>query len=522
MAEHRGDGDPAEQEADRAHYRNELARRLLELGYETVPTMIGPVPGFELADYGREMREAFSTRRRDILEDMKRRGVAYSAARAQQAALYTRRRKAEPAMQELRRIWQRRAREAGLPTRDAAARARRSRRAERQAEARPVLPVHEAVWRAVEHLEERAADAHEAAGEARAALDRLHERLAAGVAARVGLSARSRPRIRNYHRWRETMQGLRAEALGRMEAIPDLPHMDAALLGDMAAIVAEGRAIAAAEAAAGPVAGRLRASIEERARLIDEAGDRRATCSLRAPLTAWRRDARARLEEAQRLLEENGPLARHAHALPELREAVAANRKTLEDAVALDERHAACLRDMLEIRYHKTLSRTRRRIDQTSTTAVTLGIVVLATAAYLPALFLQDHRFRSLWPWRAHVWSHQPKRQLEGVIAVLARSVRSISGSISARFASARRVEDFRNVLFGACSAFTRVAARMVAEPPKAARLHRSASGHVVASITRSDCFRLERQLAGRGLHPLGNGAFPRRTIRISNERTPR
>ena len=138
-----------------AHYRNELARRLLELGYETVPTMIGPVPGFELADYGREVREAFSTRRRDILEDMKRRGVAYSAARAQQAALYTRRRKAEPAMQELRRIWRRRAREAGLPTRDAAARARRSRRAERQAEARPVLPVHEAVWRAVEHLEER-------------------------------------------------------------------------------------------------------------------------------------------------------------------------------------------------------------------------------------------------------------------------------------------------------------------------------------------------------------------------------
>ena len=82
--------------------------------------MIGPVPGFELAGYGREVREAFSTRRRDILEDMKRRGVAYSAARAQQAALYTRRRKAEPAMQELRRIWRRRAREAGLPSREAA------------------------------------------------------------------------------------------------------------------------------------------------------------------------------------------------------------------------------------------------------------------------------------------------------------------------------------------------------------------------------------------------------------------
>ena len=245
------------------------------------------------------------------------------------------------------------------------------------------------------------------------------------MAARVGLTGRSRPRIRNYHRWRETMQGLRAEAdavfadrarygphldavadlrdgiaranaelkgmlaaddavrpilvdwwrlqdrartagrhwyredgreelLGRMEAIPDLPHRDAALLEDMAAVVAEGRAIAAAEAAAGPVAVRLRNCIEERARLIDETGDRRATCSLRAPLTAWRRDARARLEEARRLLEENGPLARHAHALPELREAIAADRKALQDAVALDERHAACLRDMVEILRRET------------------------------------------------------------------------------------------------------------------------------------------------------------------------
>ena len=138
-----------------AHYRNELARRLQEMGYETVPTMIGPVPGFELAGYDREVRDAFSTRRRDILEDIRKRGGPYSAARAQQAALYTRRRKAEPAMHLLRRIWRRRAREAGLPSRETAARARRERRDRRQAEARPVLPVHEAVWRAVEHLEER-------------------------------------------------------------------------------------------------------------------------------------------------------------------------------------------------------------------------------------------------------------------------------------------------------------------------------------------------------------------------------
>ena len=67
---------------------------------------------------------------------------------------------------------------------------------------------------------------------------------------------------------------------------------------------------------------------------------------------------------------------------------------------------------------------------------------------------------------------------------------------------------------FGACSAFTRVAARMVAEPPRAALL--------------SKCFRRFRYLhhplqllpagttvAGRALHPLGDGAFPRRTMRV-------
>ena len=267
---------------------------------------------------------------------------------------------------------------------------------------------------------ERAAEAHRAAGEACAALDRLHERLVAGVAARVGPGGRSNARIRAWRRWREAALELRAEAdavfadraryrahldalpalrdgiaranaelegmlaaddavrpllrdwwrlqdraraagrhwfhedsraevLGRMEAIPDLPHRDAALLNDMAATVAEARSIAAADAAAGPVAARLRDSIEERARLIEEAGDRRATYSLNPGPQTWRHDARARLEEARRLLEENGPLARHAHALPDLREAIAADRKLLTDAVSLDERHAACLAEMVEI-----------------------------------------------------------------------------------------------------------------------------------------------------------------------------
>ena len=37
----------------------------------------------------------------------------------------------------------------------------------------------------------------------------------------------------------------------------------------------------------------------------------------------------------------------------------------------------------------------------------------------------------------------------------------------------------------------------VVAEPPKATRCHRSASDEFVASIIRSDCYRLERQLPG-------------------------
>ena len=69
----------------------------------------------------------------------------------------------------------------------------------------------------------------------------------------------------------------------------------------------------------------------------------------------------------------------------------------------------------------------------------------------------------------------------------------------------------FRVTCFEACSAFTCVAARMVAEPPKAALL--------------SECFRRRRYLhhplrllpagatvAGRDSHPLREGAFPRRT----------
>ena len=58
-----------------------------------------------------------------------------------------------------------------------------------------------------------------------------------------------------------------------------------------------------------------------------------------------------------------------------------------------------------------------------------------------------------------------------------------------------RRV-GFRDTRFEACSAFTRVPACMVAEPPKAA-LYQCASIHVVTSMNRSGRYQLERQLLG-------------------------
>ena len=58
-----------------------------------------------------------------------------------------------------------------------------------------------------------------------------------------------------------------------------------------------------------------------------------------------------------------------------------------------------------------------------------------------------------------------------------------------------RRV-GFRIIGFEACSAFTHVAARRVAESPEAT-CDRSASVEVVTSFNRSDGYRLERQLPG-------------------------
>ena len=140
-----------------AYYRNELRTRLEQIGYATVPTLVGRMPGFEIAGYQRPMLDAFSTRRRELLDYMQERGWENTPARTQQAALYTRQRKAEPDRQVLHETWQERAREIG-PARDRdMARGRDGVRAS----ASPALEPRElpsalsVVRRAVEHLEER-------------------------------------------------------------------------------------------------------------------------------------------------------------------------------------------------------------------------------------------------------------------------------------------------------------------------------------------------------------------------------
>ena len=82
-----------------AYYRKELRKRLEALGYATAATNVGDMPGFE--GYRKELLASFSTRRTETLKWLADRGEEYAPARMKQAVLYTRRRKSEPAREEL-------------------------------------------------------------------------------------------------------------------------------------------------------------------------------------------------------------------------------------------------------------------------------------------------------------------------------------------------------------------------------------------------------------------------------------
>ena len=153
-----------------AYYRQELARRLIALGFRIETTMIGGVPGFEIAGYPREMLDTFSTRRREILAWLDAHGLPYSAALTQQAALITRKRKVDKDLDTLKAEWKARAEgiahDRSLARQDRAQDGRQSRQTSKgrpyvrtEQELRPEPPglsVREVVWRAVEHLAERA------------------------------------------------------------------------------------------------------------------------------------------------------------------------------------------------------------------------------------------------------------------------------------------------------------------------------------------------------------------------------
>ena len=153
-----------------AYYRQELARRLLELGWRIETTMIGGVPGFEIAGYPRALLDTFSSRRREILAWLDAHGLPYSAALTQQAALITRKRKADKDIDTLKTEWKARAEgiahDRSLSRQIRAQDRRQSQetckgrpyvRTEQELRPEPVgLSVREVVWRAVEHLAERA------------------------------------------------------------------------------------------------------------------------------------------------------------------------------------------------------------------------------------------------------------------------------------------------------------------------------------------------------------------------------
>ncbi len=97
-----------------AYYRNELARRLQSLGMAVTPTLIGNVPGFELAGYEKSFLDAFSGRRAEILAYLEEHDLPYNARNAEMAALRTRRAKKEVGLSALVPQWRARARELGL------------------------------------------------------------------------------------------------------------------------------------------------------------------------------------------------------------------------------------------------------------------------------------------------------------------------------------------------------------------------------------------------------------------------
>ena len=132
-----------------AYYRDRLARNLIARGYSILPAMAGRVPSFEIAGFGRELCEAFSTRRREILAYVAERGWDGSEAARQIATFATREGKAEPLQAMLRELWRERAEEIGFGGAVSVARSGEG------VSLPPAPSALEIVGRTMRHLEER-------------------------------------------------------------------------------------------------------------------------------------------------------------------------------------------------------------------------------------------------------------------------------------------------------------------------------------------------------------------------------
>jgi conjugative relaxase-like TrwC/TraI family protein len=97
-----------------AYFGNEMAKGLLELGYELEPRMIGQFPAFEIKGYDRETIDHFSTRREEMLDYLRERGLPLNPTTTQIAAFATRDKKVEVSRDEIRQQWKDQAQELGL------------------------------------------------------------------------------------------------------------------------------------------------------------------------------------------------------------------------------------------------------------------------------------------------------------------------------------------------------------------------------------------------------------------------
>ena len=185
------------------------------------------------------MLEAFSTRRRDILDYIADKGWEYGAKTAQAATLHTRKRKDEPAPGELSAMWKARAEALGLARDADEVRLDRTERGFARPPAR--FTALEAVWQATDHLEERHAVFSESDLLA-AALGREPGRHThVDLQAEIVSAARGRPSGRRRRRRADDaahVQGPRRRwsgACGRARARPDLLLPKRRSLGRLAA-----------------------------------------------------------------------------------------------------------------------------------------------------------------------------------------------------------------------------------------------------------------------------------------------